>query len=307
METGLGSYEGRSFRDTLVGKDICDPMEEVVLDDGFDGNAIWKGLGLLGSTRDLNTLTSLKEWLFSVRLGNVHIRYVGGLSVVLVFEDNVSMLEFLNTKEVWNPVFSSLVIWDGQRSNLERLAWIKIFGLPLFLFDKYVVDRIRSKFGRVVQSVQADENLEDFSYAMIGVLCQSTKRINQSYKLKWRNEEFVVLVEEDTGEWIPDCIGVEVEESIADFNHEKRPWVGMDTQVDATIHCENTNSSIQGDQEPAMCAPSKLSVGRDEGTTPQIVTNQVGGNLEDVEGLRFIMSVASDISGSKKKKERLLS
>ncbi|XP_021995205.1 uncharacterized protein LOC110892344 [Helianthus annuus] len=214
-------FEGRSFRDTLVGKEKGDDMVHVVLDDEVIGNVFWNGLGLLGTTKDLQALTSLKDWLRSVRLPNIRIRYVGGLSVILVFEDKEGMMDFLSTKEVWNPVLSTLVVWEGQRLPCDRIAWLKILGLPLCLFDSTVVDKIGSMFGRVVQSAQVNEDLEDYSYAMVGVLCNSIKRFNQVCNVKWRNEVIAILVEEELGEWIPDCIGMDGEESLDDLRPQK--------------------------------------------------------------------------------------
>ncbi|KAJ0900033.1 hypothetical protein HanPSC8_Chr08g0308861 [Helianthus annuus] len=198
------SSGGRSFRDTLLGKDGAEPTEEV----------------------DLQSLTSLKEWLGSVRLDKVGIRYVGGLSVILVFEDKVSMMDFLSTKEVWESIFVTLVLWEGQKLRCERIAWLRILGIPLLLFDNRVAERIASKIGRVVQTTQIDDKTEDFSYAMVAVLCNSVKRITKGCKLKWRSEEFDIAIEEEIGEWIPDCIGLEVEEQEVVSKNVKRPVDG---------------------------------------------------------------------------------
>ncbi|KAJ0707511.1 putative RNA recognition motif domain, nucleotide-binding alpha-beta plait domain superfamily [Helianthus annuus] len=137
--SGSSMATGRSFKETLVGKDVGKSVEEIVIDDGLIGNTHWNGLGLIGTTKGMKELTGLKDWLMSVRLANVGIRYVGGLSVVLVFEEKECMAEFFSTKEVWNQVLDSLGIWEGQRLQVGRIAWLKCFGVPLCLFDTRVM------------------------------------------------------------------------------------------------------------------------------------------------------------------------
>ncbi|KAF5770268.1 hypothetical protein HanRHA438_Chr14g0668471 [Helianthus annuus] len=166
-------------------------------------------MGLIGRVRGLEELTTLRMWLDSIRLTTVGIRYVGGLSVVLVFKDKENMLEFYQTKEVWSSVFVSLEVWEGQQVPFERIAWLKIFGVPLQLYDDSVFDSIGHKVGEVIQSARVSDRILDISYALVGVLCNSAKRINQEISLKWRNDFFSVVVEEELGDWIPDCLDVD--------------------------------------------------------------------------------------------------
>ncbi|KAM0026750.1 hypothetical protein Hdeb2414_s0020g00561771 [Helianthus debilis subsp. tardiflorus] len=268
-------------------------MVHVVLDDEFIGNVFWNGLGLFGTTKDLQALTSLKDWLRSVRLPHVRIRYVGGLSVILVFEDKEGMLDFLSTKEVWNLVFSTLVLWEGQMLPCDRIAWLKIFGLPLCMFDSSVVDKIGSSFGRVVQSAQVNEDLEDYSYAMVGVLCNSMKRFNQVCNLKWRNEVISILVEEELGEWIPDCIGMDGEESLVDLMPGKMT-------VDSHIDTECSNEEV-ADVGPHDVVDDVMVLNHAQNVDQEEVAAQNPDPLK-VDGLGFSMLEVVECSGSKKKK-----
>ncbi|KAJ0454198.1 hypothetical protein HanIR_Chr15g0737431 [Helianthus annuus] len=57
-----------------------------------------------------------------------------------------------------------------------------------------------------MQFAQFSENGEDLSYACGGVLCKHSERIQNLVALKWKSKTFSVLVEEELGEWIPDCL-----------------------------------------------------------------------------------------------------
>ncbi|KAM0062150.1 putative RNA recognition motif domain, nucleotide-binding alpha-beta plait domain superfamily [Helianthus debilis subsp. tardiflorus] len=302
------SSGGRSFRDTLLGKDGAEPTEEVRLEDDFIGVARWNGLGLLGDLKDLQSLTSLKEWLGSVRLDKVGIRYVGGLSVILVFEDKVSMMDFLSTKEVWESIFVTLVLWGGQKLRCERIAWLRILGIPLLLFENMVAERIASKIGRVVQTAQIDDKTEDFSYAMVAVICNSVKRITKGCKLKWRSEEFDIAIEEEIEEWIPDCIGLEVEEQEVVSKNVKRPVDGVDQAGWVNTDVEVNNVVVEDAQEVEEIGVSTLHANMVdvEVAMQQVETSTSGGTLPEVDGLSFSLQDPLVCSNSKEKKRGCL-
>ncbi|KAM0010509.1 hypothetical protein Hdeb2414_s0074g00775201 [Helianthus debilis subsp. tardiflorus] len=283
---------GRSFKETLVGKDVGKSVEEIVIDDGLIGNTHWNGLGLIGTTKGMKELTGLKDWLMSVRLANVGIRYVGGLSVVLVFEEKERMAEFFSTKEVWNLVFDSLGIWEGQRLQVGRIAWLKCFGVPLCLFDTRVMDSIGSKFGRVVQSVQIDDSIEDYSYAMIGVLHSSGNRVNQECKLKWRNETFSVIVEEELGDWFPDCIGGYGDESMEVVSVENVPGKEMGEGV--------ANVEVEAEILEDYVGPVNGHLVEEVGIELNGTRTRTEGYLGTVYGLSIDMPVGNDVNGGKK-------
>ncbi|KAJ0457160.1 putative nucleotide-binding alpha-beta plait domain superfamily, RNA-binding domain superfamily [Helianthus annuus] len=205
-QPGPTTVNQHSFKDTLLDKDPGQGLLEVAMESNFQGSLQWKGLGLVGRAHCLRDLTSLRVWLSSIGMLKVGIRYVGGLWAVLVFEDQKTMVEFHRSKEMWMLVFGTLDHWEGQRLPVERIAWLKIFGVPLCLFEDCVFNDTGSKFGTVIQPAQVSEVEEDLSHVMIGVLCDSVYRINTNISLKWRKEVFSVVIEEEVGDWTPDCL-----------------------------------------------------------------------------------------------------
>ncbi|MFS7955219.1 hypothetical protein Hanom_Chr07g00640071 [Helianthus anomalus] len=113
---------------------------------------------------------------------------------------------------------------------------------------------------------------------MVGVLCNSMKRFNQVCNVKWRNEVIAILVEEELGEWIPDCIGMVGEESLDDLMPQK---MTVDSHGDK--ECPN--------EEVADVGPQEVVEGTAQNPDPF-----------KVDGLGFSMSEVVECSGSKKKK-----
>ncbi|KAM0067297.1 putative RNA recognition motif domain, nucleotide-binding alpha-beta plait domain superfamily [Helianthus debilis subsp. tardiflorus] len=158
---------GRSFRDTLLNKEEDDDLQEIVVEPNVQAFSDWFDCGLIARVIDFGILPSLRKRI----------------------------------KEI-----SEVKLWSGQIVEMERIAWIKVDGVPLSLSCMQVCDEIASKFGSVIQPAQLDEQDGDLSYACIGILSKSVDRVNQRCKLSWKNKSFVVLIEEEVGEWIPDCL-----------------------------------------------------------------------------------------------------
>ncbi|KAM0057469.1 putative RNA recognition motif domain, nucleotide-binding alpha-beta plait domain superfamily [Helianthus debilis subsp. tardiflorus] len=171
----------RSFRDMLINKDegICSP--EIVLNPNVRAFSEWYDYGLIAKNSD---------------------------------EKDVFLLD----KGAWLSCFDRLETWKGDVLEFERVAWVKMHGVPLTLSCSHVFDEIASRFATVIQSAQFSEEEGDLSHACVGILVKMVDRIYQKCKLNWRNHCFEMLIEEEAGEWIPDCL-VDLEE-IADGQPE---------------------------------------------------------------------------------------
>lgn len=179
---------------------------EVVVNDNFKGSFLGVEYGLVGRVSDLEKLVKMKVWLNLIGQKKVGIKYMGGLWVLLVFQSSACMEEFLQVSEVWKVCFDSLQKWEGQTLPLERLAWVKVIGLPVCLYDRGILDEIGGKFGVLVHPAEVDENVNDLSYVLLGILCDRATRITDTVLVKWKGVSFQVLVEEVVGDWEPECL-----------------------------------------------------------------------------------------------------
>ncbi|KAI3803366.1 hypothetical protein L1987_31517 [Smallanthus sonchifolius] len=121
------------------------------------------GRALVGRCVDVVTLTKLSLILDEVGFKFESLSYLGGLSILIKFEEVELRLELLNNPDAWSSWFSSLVIWQGQEFKFERIAWVKVLGVPLHLSTNSVFDSIAGKFGEVVMASQVSGGDSDLS------------------------------------------------------------------------------------------------------------------------------------------------
>lgn len=169
----------------------------------------------------LKTDTVMKDWYKrSVLMGEAHsldhianyhscmnmdvrIRYLGGLYLALEFRYSADAKEYLEDNDRWKEWFKWLK--DGERDGLrfERMAWLKIVGLPLRLWDEENFSRIVGNFGRVVNPFDAIYNRKDLSTGKVGIITSRRNWINEELTVMVDGEMFKIGVVEYTGDWSP--------------------------------------------------------------------------------------------------------
>ncbi|KAM0023457.1 hypothetical protein Hdeb2414_s0023g00639691 [Helianthus debilis subsp. tardiflorus] len=134
------------------------------------------------------------------------LQYLGGLTILISFKDEELAKDFLDAKRIWGPWFSKLDFWSGQSLPLERVAWLKILGVPLHILDQGVVGQIGEMFGKVLYVPKMLEEEQDLSMCRVGILVGEYFRVKEVVSLKWKNRCYRVLVEEEEEVWVPDCL-----------------------------------------------------------------------------------------------------
>ncbi|KAM0058386.1 hypothetical protein Hdeb2414_s0005g00169651 [Helianthus debilis subsp. tardiflorus] len=210
---------------------------------GAFNNLVW--VAFVGRTVDLETLVDFDRLLKIAKLSVANFQYLGGLSLLITFHDEESAKHFMDLKEIWSPWFSKLDPWRGQTLSLERVAWLKLSGIPLHLFDSEVMGQIGESFGKILHVPKFFEEEQDLSISRVGVLVGFSYRIKEEVALRWRDRTFRVWVEEDQDIWVPDCFGRDdCSESSNMKSSEKTPDVDM--QVSGTGEKEVNQSSDAG-------------------------------------------------------------
>ncbi|MFS8001254.1 hypothetical protein Hanom_Chr13g01188201 [Helianthus anomalus] len=122
---------GRSFVDSVMNRN----KEDIIrVDDVVERFCEWNGYAFVGRVVDFNTLVTLKQLLRKNGCLSMDIKYLGGLTVVLVFHENGEAERFFNDNSCWSVWFTSLAPWDGNVSmEEERIAWIQVHGVPVQL------------------------------------------------------------------------------------------------------------------------------------------------------------------------------
>ncbi|KAI3501194.1 hypothetical protein L1887_29056 [Cichorium endivia] len=105
----------------------------------------------------------------------------------------------------------------GEKQDLryERLAWLKILGLPLRLWDEENFSRIVRNFGRVINPFENMKIRKDLSMGKVGILTSRRQWINEEITVMAGGEAFRIGVVEYTDDWSPfkQCLYDKVVES----------------------------------------------------------------------------------------------
>ncbi|KAJ0811773.1 putative RNA-binding domain superfamily [Helianthus annuus] len=161
---------------------------------------------LVGSVIDFNTLCNIHTSIADAGFHGLGIKYLGGFVVLLTFPNSNEACVFLNKNDLWKFWFSSLDQWCGQSLPFERVAWIRVLGVPAHLWDRSVINSIGNQFGKVIQGSQISWGDNNWSQECIGILVGDGRQIKEELELTWRDNSYRVWIIEEPGEWIPDCL-----------------------------------------------------------------------------------------------------
>ncbi|KAJ0841398.1 putative RNA recognition motif domain, nucleotide-binding alpha-beta plait domain superfamily [Helianthus annuus] len=202
---------GRSFVDSLLNRNKVDVIR---VDDNVERFSHWYGNALMGRVVDFQTLISLKQLVRKQGWKSLDIKYLGGLTIVLVLYDSGDRDGFFIDKVKWSVWFEHLEVWAGSACVEEgRVAWLQVHGVPAQLVLDDVFELIGSRFGKVVRPASLSGDHNNLSYALIGVLSKEFKRIVDRVDISWRGKIYKVWVDEDVGEWIPQCVAEDEEDN----------------------------------------------------------------------------------------------
>ncbi|MFS7955929.1 hypothetical protein Hanom_Chr07g00648531 [Helianthus anomalus] len=210
---------------------------------------VLQGFSVGEGVADLKTLVKLDKLNKEANGPIIRLKYVGGLYMLLVFENKEELIKDYNLNfKVW---FSWSEVWKGQSLSFERVAWLKITGVPLHLMDNEVFDLVGRLFGKVVHASALNFEDKDLAFDLIGVLVDDGNPIRDSVTLMWKEKKFKVWVVEELGDWVPDCIsGIESceDRSVSDSGTEDVESVNGSSSPDSDVR-SSENRSLQKEVE----------------------------------------------------------
>ncbi|KAK9071600.1 hypothetical protein SSX86_008029 [Deinandra increscens subsp. villosa] len=197
-----------SFSDVVGGKGVAGREEKRMVIPGSRSisSADWIGISLLGNTTDLDTLNNLHSKLEKEGFHRYQIHYVKGLQVLINFNNGNEAESFRECMSFRSDVFSELSPWEGQEVTKERIAWIKISGVPPTLWDSWVLDQIGGMFGKVIRPSEADSYDVNLAWKCIGVLTSSCESIREVVSVEWKGISYRCNVVECREDWSPDFV-----------------------------------------------------------------------------------------------------
>lgn len=234
----------------------------------------WKKSSLIGKALDLNRLACMEQFLSLADSDRVSLCYVGGLNVFLTFQSSQQVREFLSSKaDLWKQWFSSLEIWNGQDVKFERIAWLKIMGVPLQFWDKMVMNSIGEKFGTVVQESQATVHDGNLSFENVGILVQQGNIIEGEIQVSCLNQTFPVFVQEVDHMWVPDfCSSKDYVSNLYDQVKKPNPKINESKSKE----CPDTTMMDQEVEEGEITLESPIKIISPEKVNSPEVAEQAG-------------------------------
>ncbi|KAM0065404.1 putative RNA recognition motif domain, nucleotide-binding alpha-beta plait domain superfamily [Helianthus debilis subsp. tardiflorus] len=214
---------GRSFSDLFVkgngasGSVSTTPPKEGITVEVYENIVAFQeliGSAAVGRRSNLRILNTLFSLMTKAGVDEFSISYLGGLYVLVKLQDKERCNSFIGNHALWESWFSSLDHWNGQSLPFERIAWLKVVGVPLHLAVDEVYDSIARHFGKIVHASDRSPDDIDLSVNCIGVLRGDGDRIAEVVSLTWKDRRFKVWVEEVAEEWTPE--GLEKDESETD-------------------------------------------------------------------------------------------
>ncbi|KAK9064276.1 hypothetical protein SSX86_015656 [Deinandra increscens subsp. villosa] len=202
----LGSLSQQTLNDIIVNRDEDD-------DDFTTAKELWDRLRTIhgpvvqyqaAPTAELLRITRLLRWR-GLR-GGWKIKYLGGLHVLLTCADVEEVDDILAVKDLWMPWFSKLDIWRGQSFLYERVAWIKVRGVPRELWSRETFNAIGSSVGSLGQPSEACLEDGDMSGDYLSVIVSSPAPINEARTVVWQGKKFRCSVTKVCEDWRPDFI-----------------------------------------------------------------------------------------------------
>ncbi|KAM0050099.1 hypothetical protein Hdeb2414_s0008g00293701 [Helianthus debilis subsp. tardiflorus] len=232
--SGSNFVRVRSFKDAILGR-RSESKEEKVIDikEDFKMPELGNGKAVIARMKDFKRLKEAENLVRELMVRAGIVQYVGGMYVLVSFSSLEEVESFLVLSKEKGEMFHSTEKWIGQSLPFERIAWLRVQGIPLHLLDNSVINQVEERFGKIVQGGLHDDRDSDLSFDYVGVLVAEGKRIQEEVVLQWKGRRFRVWVEEEVGDWVPDLLTKEKRvESITENINEDQVVEGQvsDTQ-----------------------------------------------------------------------------
>lgn len=150
---------------------------------------------LIGETHSFDHITNIPSSL-------IHGDHIS-LNIGIDIGCSMSSKVFIEDKSSWSDWFKWLIPGEKHNTHFERLAWMKIIGLPLELWDESTFSTIVSRFGRVTHPFDNISTRRDYFMGKVGIITTSKRWINEKVTVSAGGTIFRVGVVEYTDDWSP--------------------------------------------------------------------------------------------------------
>ncbi|GJY06815.1 ribonuclease H-like domain-containing protein [Tanacetum coccineum] len=111
-------------------------------------------LCLLGKVKDFASLTNLKVVLIKEGYENLELKYMGGFSVMITFQDDETKYKFHTNLGV-GSWFSQLIQAHSEFKIDERVIWVEIEGVPCKWWSRNTFSHIAARWGTMLNGEES--------------------------------------------------------------------------------------------------------------------------------------------------------
>ncbi|KAJ0680849.1 hypothetical protein HanPI659440_Chr16g0628971 [Helianthus annuus] len=195
-----------SFKEATLCKSVKIDYSEVAFSELY-GKAIVVRLVNFEAMKNIHNI--MKE----LGVADCRVQYLGGLSILITIYDLHLTENVRALAQTRLDYFDKVHMWEGQSMYFERIAWLRIQGVPLNILNNKVLDTIGGMFGKVLHKADISISDKDLSFEYVGVLVGDGRCINVDAIVNWQDKKFHVWVMEEVGEWRPDFLEEKVNPS----------------------------------------------------------------------------------------------
>ncbi|KAJ0844803.1 putative RNA recognition motif domain, nucleotide-binding alpha-beta plait domain superfamily [Helianthus annuus] len=198
-----------SYRDILTGYNKEEGKRKTVQLTGEESefSKVMKKRTVVAVIRDMKKMKILGDILPEIFPNTMEVRYLGGAKLLITFGSQMEAEDFrIGFRETWEEIFSEVWEWKGEQIKFERLAWIKIVGIPVMLWSRETGEKIGETVGKVVYQDKMNVNSGSLNEVRLGVIVDSGKEIKEEVDIVFRGQKYTVWISELSGMWEPEFI-----------------------------------------------------------------------------------------------------
>ncbi|KAK1436553.1 hypothetical protein QVD17_02334 [Tagetes erecta] len=281
---GLASYKEALASGS--GSCVTGDLPAISVSHETDAMRGWYGLSLVGEAKDLDSLRNVNNLTSGGGDGDMVVKYLWGMKILLCFKDAHAASFYLNSMQhLWKIYLSRLVLWEGQHVPMDRIAWVRIRGMPVHLWDRTVFDQVGSLFGKIIFKSEVSLENRVLSYEEIGLLVNSLDPISGKVKVCWKERSYIISVSETDKIWIPDSLAEFSAPSWSSFSTGSPAGSVFETSPPPSSPEKANGYTSNGNMEVEKSAhDSLLDGGSDECSAKKIVNvSNVSSNLDNIK------------------------
>ncbi|MFS7979581.1 hypothetical protein Hanom_Chr10g00929381 [Helianthus anomalus] len=88
----------------------------------------------------------------------------------------------------------------------DRIAWLRIVGVPIIAWEREVFNEISSTFGVVILPSKAGVRDCNLAYEIVGILTNMGRTLNEEVTITWHGKEYRVWIKEIMEDWVLDFL-----------------------------------------------------------------------------------------------------